>query len=91
MLHAFLDALKNYGRNGTWFIAAALAVWVAGLFWEQGGLCVLVALTIVLVARVVAVARELRLPAGKAVKFPPLSQNEWETARSKLLKRRGGR
>lgn len=89
MWESFCEALQDFGRSGALFIFAMLAVSVALPFWYHGGPFALGALLLVFLIRTWRLARRHNGQAWNRLgKLPPLSQNDWRAARSKLLKQK---
>ena len=91
MWAVFCQRLRECGRDGKLFCFTLAAIFAAAMFWEHGGACFLAGLFLVSILQVVLAIREQRNSSGPCGKFPPLSRNECQTARSKLLRQRPGR
>ncbi len=88
MWEAFFEALKDRGRNCALFVLLTVAVVPAMVFWSKGGGVAWVILITVVISRILSSYRSWRPPAGRLGKLPPLSRNDLEAARSKLLRQR---
>ena len=91
MWEGFCQRLRDCGRDGKLFFFTVAAIFAAAMFWENGGACFLAGLFLLSALPIVVAVREQRNPSGRCGKFPPLSRNEWQSARSKLLRQRNSR
>jgi hypothetical protein len=84
----FFQYLKHCGRDAGLFVVIMAVVFVAAPLWKVGGSYVLAGLLLAWMARVIYLVFEPSRSKGGLGKFPPLSRNDLEAARSKLLRRR---
>jgi hypothetical protein len=86
MWQGFCEHLKECGRNGGPFCFALVAVLCLGALGEWG-VVVLAAVLVAGIGWVCASIAGQRQKYGKLGKMPPLSENELNRARSKLVNR----
>ena len=87
MWESFFETLRNCGKSAPLFVFLVFLIGAFTPLWGIGGWAILPILLVFCLARVVRFTRQ-HLARGRLGKLPPLSQNEKEVARSKLLKLR---
>jgi len=82
---SFCETLRGCGRNGTLFVVVIMLVFAAAPFgWLGVGVLAVVVLALICRACLFIARTQGKFP--KLGKLPPLSQNDLQAARSKLLR-----
>jgi hypothetical protein len=84
MWRSLADTFRDCGRNATLFVVVVLALGAAA--FAGGEACLWTALAVIVAVALRVIWGALHPPARRwqYAKLPPLSQNEWRAARTKL-------